>query len=70
MMNGSIWHVCLYFIVLAFVVSTGPVAWVIARISTGRRIPFSRAFHNCKLSIIAATAGFWGADLIRFLVNI
>jgi hypothetical protein len=69
MMSGSIWNICLYFIALAFILAVGPIAWLLARISTGRRIPISYAFRDWWLSAIAATIGFWGAELVKLLVD-
>jgi hypothetical protein len=68
-MSGSIWHICLYFIAVAFVVAVGPIAWLLACISTGRRVPISYAYREWRISVIAATIGFWGADLIKLLVD-
>ena len=70
MMDGSMWHLAMYGCILALMALGSLIAWVLARIVTGRWAPFGRICRSSLTGYLAATVGFWGVDIIKFIYDL
>lgn len=60
----------MYLFVIALILSTNFLAWVIVRVFYKKKIPLWAITKNCVMGVCAGSFGFWSIDIFRWLFSL